>query len=129
VSDNVERRFETDMYVCIYVCIFFINEACSITYVILHAVVIYITLYTLSIIFCLSFLMICVLLFVCLSYLSLCCNRSKSIDSIKSLYKFRYLVISYSLLSCKFIGLFIRCFSRSLCALVFVQLKRMWSIV
>ena len=79
--------------------------------------------------FCLSFFMNCVLLCVCSSYLSLCCNRSKSIDSIHSLYTFRYLVISSSLLSCKFIGLFIRCFSRSLCALVFVQFKRRWSIV
>ena len=42
----------------------------------------------------LSFFMNCVLLFVCLSYLSLCCNKSKSIDSINSLYTFRYLVIS-----------------------------------
>ena len=75
------------------------------------------------------FLHNCVHLFVCLTYSSLCCNRSKSIDSINSLYIFRYLVISSSLFSCKFIILFMLSLSRSLCALVFVQWKRRWSIV
>jgi hypothetical protein len=92
-------------------------------HVILHAVVIYIAHYTLSIniVFLSSWL--------CSLYLSLCCNRSKLIDSINELYTFRCLVISSSLLPCKFICLFIWSFSRSLCELVFVQWKRRWSIV
>ena len=75
------------------------------------------------------FLHNCVHLFVCLTYSSLCCNRSKSIDSINALYTFRYLVISSTLFSCKFIILFMLSLSRSLCSLVFVQWKRRWSIV
>ena len=90
--------------------------------------VIYIALYTLNINF-VFFLHNCVNLFVCLTYSTLCCNRSKSVDSINTLYTFRYLVVSSSLFLCKFIILFMWSFSRSLCALVFVQWKRRWSIV
>jgi hypothetical protein len=64
-----------------------------------------------------------------ISYLSPCCNWPISIDSINSLYPFLYLVICYFLLSCKFIGLLIRHLSKFLCSLVFMQLKRKWSIV
>ena len=65
------------------------------------------TLYT-DYLFLFFFLHNCVHLFVCLTYSSLCCNRSKSIDSINALYTFQYLVISSSLFSCKFIILFMR---------------------
>jgi hypothetical protein len=61
--------------------------------------------------------------------LSLCCKKSKSIDSIYALNTFRCLVISSGLLSSQFIFLFIWSFRRSLCALVYEQWKRMWSIV
>ena len=62
-------------------------------------------------------------------YLSLCCNKSKSIDSLNALYTFRCLVISSILFACRFIGLFIWSFSSSLWALVLVQWKKRWSIV
>jgi hypothetical protein len=87
-------------------------------------------LYTYVLLFCLVALSTLHFLhlytYVLMSYLSLCCNWLKSIDSINLLYAFLYLVISSCLLSCKFIGLFIRRLSISLC---FMQLKRRWSIV
>jgi hypothetical protein len=64
-----------------------------------------------------------------LSYLSPCCSWSKSIDSINSLYSFLCLAISSCLLSCNLIGLLIRRLSKSLCSLVFMQLKRRRSFV
>ena len=87
-------------------------------------------LYTLHIIHWVSiFHELCSFVFPFYHYLSLCCNKSKSIDSINALYTSRCLVISSILLSCRFIGLFIWSVSSSLWALVFVQWKRRWSIV
>ena len=88
-------------------------------------------LYTLHIIHWVSFFHeLCSFICPFYHYLSLCCNKSKSIDSLNAIYTFQCcLVISSILLSCRLIDLFVWSFSSSLWALVFVQWKRRWSIV
>jgi len=126
----------------------FILGACSITSVILHAIIYinflhfchFMFVYYALLVF--SLMLVNVYLFFTsnlhflifgylylLSYCSSCCSWSKSIVSINSLYTFVCLPINYCLLSCNLIGLFIRRLSMYLFSFVFMQLNMMWSIV
>jgi len=110
------------MYVCMYVCMYV--NMCVCLYVSVYVFAIY--LFSIGTV---NNSPLQLGAFSLVQFASLCCMSSKSIDSIKALNNFRYLVMSSCLLSGQFLCLFIWCFRSSRCVLHLVQWNRRWSIV